>query len=61
MPLITNDISLSRDHCKTLQTFPSIKMSSLLKLDLSNSFKKYKIATEKNNYDDQLVIANSLE
>ena len=57
MPLNSNDISLSREHCKTLQE--KYKNVEVYEIDLSSTFQQFKIACEKNNYDDQLGFANS--
>ena len=58
MPLNSNDISLSREHCKTLQE--KYKNVEVYEIDLSSTFQQFKIACEKNNYDDQLLgFANS--
>ena len=56
MPLNSNDISLSREHCKTLQE--KYKNVEVYEIDLSSTFQQFKIACE-NNYDDQLGFANS--
>ena len=57
IPLSSNDISLSREHCKTLQEkFNDVEV---YEINLSSTFQQFKIACEKNNYDSQLGFANS--
>ena len=57
IPLSSNDISLSREHCKTLQEkFNDVEV---YEINLSSTFEQFKIACEKNNYDSQLGFANS--
>ena len=57
MPLNSNDISLSREHCKTLQE--KYKNVEVYEIDLSSTFQEFEIACTKNKYDDQLGFANS--
>ena len=57
IPLNSNDISLSRAHCKALQE--KYNNVEVYEIDLSSTFQVFEIACTKNKYDDQLGFANS--
>ena len=57
IPLNSNDISLSRAHCKALQE--KYNNVEVYEIDLSSTFQLFEIACTKNKYDDQLGFANS--
>ena len=57
IPLNSNDISLSRAHCKALQE--KYNNVEVYEIDLSSTFQEFEIVCTKNKYDDQLGFANS--
>jgi NAD+ synthase len=57
IPLNSNNMSLSRVHCKALQE--KYNNVEVYEIDLSSTFQQFKIACMENKYDDQLGFANS--
>ena len=57
IPLNSQDISLSREHCDNLKkTYDNIEV---YEVDLSPTFEKFKIACSENRHDNELGFANS--